>query len=169
VTAVILAQSVELQIIDGQPVQTVLTAEIENGQVDQWMVNGEPFGNAGSLELNFTEAGEYSIVLHASNGLCNSSDEIMIVVEEVVGVAEVNQSSVSFANLNGAVGISVKGNDLNDLRLRVYNALGQVVEDSRLGSGNGYYEVSTLGWSASAYTIQLMSGDKVIASHKIVN
>jgi PKD repeat protein len=115
---------------------------------------------------NYTATGEYNVVLIATNE-CGSTTVEMTVQVIVTGIEDFENIEIFnvFPNPNnGNFTLVLEGIGADDLKLEIYNILGQSIYNELIDFRNGYFtkEYSFNNTAAGTYILQLKSGEKVM-------
>jgi hypothetical protein len=107
---------------------TVYFTNFTNGATDfTWSFgDGSPISNDENPSHTFTQTGNFIVTLNASNDECSGVYQLVVIVEQGVGVNDVSMADeVNVYASEGFTVINFGHSDLRDYRIDVYNMLGQ--------------------------------------------
>jgi PKD repeat protein len=155
VEASILVESVEVAMLDGEAIVEFVSSTT-NASTLLWLVDGVEQSADAVFNFVFTEVGTHNVVLMASNEFCETSATLEIIVQSEANFID-NSSVVSITLAYVQDGVQLSLANLNgNGQLKVSNALGQTVDSIRLASGTEQYFMSTAGYSAGVYNLELV-------------
>ncbi len=115
---------------------------------------------------SYTAAGTYTVILTATLGNCTATDTIIIEVLNGVGLGDeelLNAVDVYPNPSNGEFNVNFKLSESKDVEIRVYNAIGSLIEVISLNNVSNYNQVLNLGGQAEGfYFINIQTKDGVI-------
>lgn len=167
--AQIQAETTELVLEDGLA-EISLFAELENTDEVSWYINNEFVSNLNSFTHEFTESGDYTILLEAIGVSCSASDELIIHVnDEVVSVEDMSQNFMSIIQSGSLLSYNFGNTKLNSVNLRLMNSLGQIVSDELLQNVSGEsHSIDYSELASGVYTVSVFEGERIIFTQKVV-
>lgn len=141
------------------------TASLTGSPTIEWMVNGVAAGYGETLDYNFTEAGNYQVMMIASNGTCSLSEVVSVSVESAVSVEESLANQLDLIVRNGGFDV-LFGATVLPLEIAVFAVNGQQIYSSQNVTSNQFVDMS--GWAAGAYQVRITNNNKEVLSRMIV-
>jgi Calx-beta domain len=183
------AQTVEINLNDPSTVTTDIYSEditiaIENGQsttvaIEQISTNANAYewsldnGFESSDEIfvyDFTTAGNYTLMLLASNENCSAADFIQIEVNGIVGVSDQEPASyVSIVQLPNRLDYTLYQSNGGNLETKIYDGSGKLVwNTSTMASHGQTFSTDISSFAGGFYTAIINLDNKPLATKKFV-
>lgn len=148
--------------------QVTLTAN--SGTTWTWYEGGNEIGTNQSIDVSPTSTTIYTVTIVDANG-CSKTIDITVTVDQTSGIKESNLSNMIQIYPNPSKGIfnlSIVLDKAQDLNIKVYDLIGDLIEEINYTSTNtANYPIDLSGKDSGTYLIRI-SGDNDSTTKRIV-
>jgi hypothetical protein len=145
--------------LTGESIEVDFNSSVSNANDLLWFINGEPVSQDDAFSYVFTEIGDYTITLSASNDYCASTDEIVISINEVVtDISDLADMNIQLFTVQHGFEIAFD-RFTEGTFYQLYASNGQIVKEGGITSNR--YFINMNDYSAGIYLLQLRFGDQI--------
>jgi hypothetical protein len=157
-------ESTEFELL-GESIDIDFNSNLSNVADVVWLIDGTEVSQNTGFMYSFTEAGDYTITLMASNEFCSTMDELIITVSEVATtIGELNELNIQL--LPGDEGFEIVFDQLVEgASYRMFAGNGQLVSEGNMNSDRNYVDTANL--SSGVYTVIVSAEQTPLFTGKI--
>lgn len=147
----------------------VLTNISQNATSYLWGLGDGSISNSQNLQHAYAEAGNYEVLLQASNNECSNDKAVEIqVIDQSTGISELTENDIIiYLNEHGQIVIEPNSGINGSLIIELRNYLGQIVYSQKIAEIGEYHIIPKIDLQGSIYIISLSQEDKMIFNRKL--